>query len=142
MTELERLCIEWACEKICRQFANYSDRADFDALSALFTDDGVYYRPSVPDVAITGRETLRTEFGKRPPLVIKHLVSNCVIDVVSPTSARGFSYISYIAAPKSDAALPLVAGPLHLGEFEDRFVLTEDGWKIRERRGRLALKTS
>lgn len=141
MTESEQMAIEWACEKLGRRFANYSDQSDYRALVELFTEDGIYVRPSVPDEEIIGRETLYQEFLKRPPLVIKHLVTNCVIDVISATQAKGYSYITYLAAPLSDESLPLNAGPSFFGEFQDEYSLTEDGWKIKQRRGRLSLKS-
>lgn len=139
MEEQERLAIEWACEKLCRQFANFGDKDDFKAVCELFTEDGIYCRPSVPDVEIVGRLTLYEAFLKRPPLVIRHIVSNCVIEVLSSTEARGFSYMQYLAAPKNDESLPKEAGPFNIGEFEDRYLLTNKGWKFKERKGRLSL---
>lgn len=141
MTGSEVIAIEWACEKLGRLFANYSDQNEFKALVNLFTEEGVYQRPSVPDVEIKGREVLLAEFLKRPPLVIKHIVTNCVIDVISATEATGFSTIIYLAAEKTDEALPLIAGPLNIGEFRDEYVLTEQGWKIKHRRGILLLRS-
>lgn len=135
------LAIEWACEKLGRLFAIHSDRSDFESLAALFTEDGVYTRPSVPDVEIRGRDSIYQAFLERPPLEIKHLVSNCVVDVLSPDSAKGVSYITFLAAPRTEQALPLTAGSIHVGEFHDHYVLTPEGWKISERRGRLNLKT-
>ena len=137
MTETEILAIEWQCEKLCRRFANYNDRNDCD----LFTEDGSFRRPSVPDTEIRGREAIHAAFMQRPPLVIRHIVSNCLIEVLSETEATGHSYLIFLAAPLTDDPLPLVPGPMHVGEFHDRFVHTDAGWKFQERRGSLALKT-
>ena len=139
MTPLDILAIEHACEKLCRLFANYSDQSAYRDICNLLTEDGIYCRPSVPDVEIIGREALYEAFLKRPPLVIRHIVSNCVITVESPTTATGFSYIQYLAAPDKGEPLPREAGPFNIGEFRDRYVLTDDGWKFSERRGQLAL---
>lgn len=141
MTESEIFEIEWQCEKLCRQFANYNDRNDFKAVCNLFTEDGSFWRPSVPDTEIRGREAIYEAFLQRPPLVIRHIVSNCLIDVLSGTEATGHSYLIFLAAPMTDEPLPLIAGPLHVGEFRDRFIRTDDGWKFLERKGSLALKT-
>lgn len=141
MTETERLAIEWQCQKLCNQFANYNDQNDFKALCDLFTGNGSFWRPSVPDTEIQGRETIYKAFLERPPLVIRHIVSNCVIDVISETEATGHSYLIFLAAALTEDPLPLTAGPMHVGEFRDRFVKTGDGWKFQERRGSLALKT-
>lgn len=142
MTETEKLAIEWQCQKLCNQFANYNDQNDFRAVCDLFTGDGSFWRPSVPDTEIKGREEIYQAFLKRPPLVIRHIVSNCVIEVRSDTEATGLSYIIFLAAPLVYEPLPLTAGPLHVGEFRDRFVKTKEGWKFQERKGSLALKTS
>jgi len=141
MTDTERLAIEWQCEKLCRQFANFNDQNDFKAVCDLFTVAGSFWRPSVPDIEIKGRENIYQAFLKRPPLVIRHIVSNCVIEVQSATAATGHSYLVFLAAPLTQDQLPLISGPLHVGEFRDQFVKTSDGWKFQERKGSLALKT-
>ena len=141
MKEIEKLAIEWQCEKLCRQFANFNDQNNFDAVCDLFTEDGSFSRPSVPDTEIRGRKAIQQAFLQRPPLVIRHIVSNCVINVLSETEASGHSYIIFLAAPLTEDPLPLNAGPMHIGEFHDRYVKTNEGWKFQERKGSLALKT-
>lgn len=142
MTEAEKLAIEWQCQKLCHQFANYNDKNDFKTVCDLFTEDGSFWRPSVPDTEIKGREAIYQAFLQRPPLVIRHIVSNFVAEVESETQATGHSYIIFLAAPLTDESLPLVAGAMHVGEFHDRFVKMEAGWKFKERRGSLSLKTN
>jgi hypothetical protein len=141
MTDSERLAIEWQCSKLCHAFANYGDVNDFVSLANLFTEDGSMSRPSVPDVDITGRQTIIEAFGRRPPLVIRHIVTNVQIHVVSATEARGFSLVLWLSAPQADTPLPLLAGPIQVGEFRDVYVKTEEGWRFRERKGRLSLRT-
>lgn len=142
MTDAERLAIEWECSKLCHAFANYGDRHDFVSLAQLFTEDGSMSRPSVPDVEIKGRQTIIDAFGKRPPLVIRHIVTNVQIEVISATEARGFSLVIWLSAPQADAPLPLLAGPIQVGEFRDVYVKTAKGWRFRERKGLLSLKTA
>jgi hypothetical protein len=142
MNATERQTIEWECTKLCHQFANLGDINDFQALSQLFTEDGSMSRPSVPDFDIKGRQTIIDAFLKRPALVIRHIVSNVVIDVLSEFEATGFSLIIFLAAPQSDAPLPLVSGPVQVGEFRDKYVKTADGWKFQQRKGKLALKSA
>ena len=141
MTEAEIMAIEWQCTRLCHLFANHNDRNDFRAVCDLFTEDGGFYRPSVPDTRISGREKIYEAFLQRPPLVIRHIVSNCVIDVLSASEATGHSYLTFLAAPQAATPLPLTPGPIHVGEFRDHFVKTAAGWRFRERKGCLALKT-
>ncbi len=142
MNDAQQMAIEWACEKLCRQMGSLSDSNDFEALSRLFTEDAIYTRPSQPDVEIVGRAAILQAYQMRPPLTLRHLVTNCIIDVQSSDSATGHSYITFLGAPLSDAPLPVVAGAMLFGEFRDRFVRTVNGWQIAERRGRLLLKTA
>lgn len=141
MTDAERQAIEWECSKLCQAFANYGDRNDFVALANLFTPDGSMSRPSLPDVDIKGRQTIIDAFGKRPALVIRHIVTNVQIEVLSESEARGFSLVLWLSAPASDAALPLLAGPMQVGEFRDVYVKTSEGWRFKERKGQLSLRT-
>ena len=141
MNATERMALEWACEKLCRQYNIYSDLSDYDRLSALFTDDALFIRPTMPDVEIRTRAEILAAFRKRPPITVQHQINNCLIDVQSPTEATGICVLAFLMAPGKDEALPRVGGPIHFGEFRDRFVLTNEGWKFAERRGRMVLKT-
>jgi hypothetical protein len=142
MNATERMTIEWACERLCRQYNIYSDLSDFDSLCALFTDDALFIRPTMPDVEIKSRAEILAAFSKRPPITVQHQMNNCVVDVQSPTEATGICVLAFLMAPGTDMPLPRIGGPIHFGEFRDRFVLTADGWKFAERRGRMVLKSA
>jgi hypothetical protein len=142
MNATESMTIEWACEKLCRQYNIYSDLGDFDRLSALFTEDALFIRPTMPDVEMKTRAEILAAFKKRPPITVQHQLNNVLVDVQSPTEASGICVLAFLMAPGTDQPLPRVGGPLHFGEFRDRFVLTEEGWKFAERRGRLVLKSA
>lgn len=142
MNPTETMTIEWACEKLCRRYNLYSDLSDFDSLGALFTEDALFIRPTMPDVEFRGLADILAAFNKRPPVTVQHQINNCLVDVQSPTEATGICVLSFLMAPGADQALPRVGGPIHFGEFRDRFVLTADGWKFAERRGRMILKSA
>lgn len=142
MNPTETMAIEWACEKLCRQYNLYSDLSDFAQLAALFTDDALFIRPTMPDVEIRTRADILAAFNKRPPITVQHQMNNCIVDVQSPTEATGICVLSFLMAPGTSEPLPRVGGPIHFGEFRDRFVLTADGWKFAERRGRMILKSA
>ena len=140
MTEQETMQIEWVCEKLVRQFVNYSDKYEYAKMCALFTHDAIFVRPSAPDQEIKGRDVILEAFKKRPQMIIMHMISNHVVEVLSATEATGYSYISFQGATNVDDPLPLTAGQTLFGEFVDRYVRTEAGWRIAERRGKLLLK--
>jgi hypothetical protein len=124
----ERRAIEWECARLINLYALLNDEARWDEVAALYASDGVMTRPTAPDQPIVGREAILAAFKARPPRMTRHVCSNIVIDVESATSARGRSaMLLFTSADKP----PLVGG------FEDRFVLTDDGWRFAERRGTL-----
>ena len=145
MNAAEIQAIEFACTKLVNQFAVYSDAAHYDELAALFTDDGRYARPTDPANFISGHADLLTSFKARPKdKLTRHLVTNVVIDVTSPTTAKGPSYVTQYAGSTDQPAAThgWRANPAQLvGEYSDDYVLTAAGWKIRQRSGRLIFTT-
>lgn len=142
MNPTETMIIEWACEKLCRRYNIHSDLSDFEALGALFTEDALFIRPTMPDVEFKGRTEIVAAFNKRPPITVQHQINNCIVEVLSPREATGICMLSFLMAAGTDQPLPRIGGPIHFGEFSDRFVLTADGWKFAERRGRMILKSA
>jgi ketosteroid isomerase-like protein len=124
----ERRAIEHDCARLIALYANLNDAAQWDEVAALYAEDGVMFRPTAPDAGVEGREAILAAFKSRPARTTRHVCSNVVIDVESPTTARGTSAMLLFTAPD---APPLV------GSFHDRFCLTADGWRFAERRGSL-----
>ena len=128
MDQTERHAIEWECARLINLYALLNDEARWEEVTALYAPDGLMTRPTAPDEPVVGREAILAAFKARPPRTTRHVCSNIVIDVESETSARGRSaMLLFTGADKP----PLVGG------FDDRFVLTDDGWRFAERRGTL-----
>lgn len=125
LTAEQRRAIECECARLINLYANLNDAANWEAVVALYTPDGVMARPSAPDVLIKGRTAILAAFRARPPRTTRHFCSNIVVDVDSPTAAHGQSAMLLYSGP--DAPL--------IGTFHDRFVLTSEGWRFAERRG-------
>nr|WP_295662023.1 nuclear transport factor 2 family protein [Polymorphobacter sp.] len=121
----ERRAIEADCARLIARYANLVDRGDWEGAAALYADDGVLIRPTAPGDPIIGHEAIFAAFLARPGRVTRHFCANVVVDVDSPTAARGESAMLLYTGPGA----PLV------GSFHDRFVLTPDGWRFAERRG-------
>ena len=126
----ERLAVEWECARLVAHYANLNDEARWDEVAALYTEDGVMFRPTAPDVALTGRAEILAAFKGRPPRKTRHVCSNVVIEVEGPATARGTSAMVLFTGD----------GPPIVGSFHDRFALTPDGWRFAERRGSLTFK--
>lgn len=127
LTPDARRAIEWDCSRLIALYANLNDEARWADVAALYTEDGAMSRPTAPDVFITGREAILAAFLARPPRKTRHVCSNVVIEVESPTTARGTSAM----------VLFTEGNPPLAGSFHDRFVLTQAGWRFAERRGSL-----
>ena len=122
-----RRAIEWECTRLINLYANLNDAARWDEVADLYAEDGLMTRPTAPDAPVVGRAAILAGFTARAARTTRHICSNIVIDVESATAARGRS-----------AMLLFTGGPAPLvGGFDDRFVLTADGWRFSERRGSL-----
>lgn len=120
-----RRAIEWDCTRLINLYATLNDAARWPEVAALYAEDGLMTRPTAPDAPVVGRLAILAAFTARAPRTTRHICSNIVIEVESATAARG-----------SSAMLLFSGGPAPLvGGFDDRFVLTGDGWRFAERRG-------
>ena len=138
----EKQMIERECEKLVIAFCNHNDARDYEALADLFTEDGVFARPSDPSNPIKGRATIRDRFSAKPrELLTRHLVTNVLITVENREAARGISYMTLFTGQETPGAkLPVPASPTaQIGEIRSRFVRTIHGWRIAEHMGSLAL---
>lgn len=142
MTENERRAIEADCIRLINHYANCNDAADWPAVAALYTDDGVMRRPSGGD-PIVGREAILAGFLARAPRAQRHVVANTVVEVLGPDEATAFSaIILYQGEAATDGGLPVMSAnsPL-VGWYRDRMVRTADGWSFAERAGGLDFRT-
>lgn len=131
--------IEHACARLIKRFALLNDAGDYAGLAAMFTENGVFARPSAPNDPICGRQNILRAFQSRPRRLSRHLTSNIVIDVLGPTEARAVSYIVlYASADEGDA--PLATAPHLIGAFRDKLVLLDGQWLFSERLGQVDLK--
>lgn len=142
MTPEDRRAVEWACSRLIRHYANLTDAHDWEAIVALYTEDGLMTRPTAPDSPIVGRKALLEAFRSRPPRISQHVCANIVVTVESETEASAYSVILlYTGKPADDGGLPVRdgKGPL-VGTYRDRFQLTPEGWRFSERRGGLTFR--
>jgi ketosteroid isomerase-like protein len=145
LSDVAKALIERACTRLILESAAANDRQDFEAFAALFTKDGVLHRPA--GEPLRGPRAIAESYSSRPASrITRHLCTNILIDVDSATTARGSTYVilySADASGASDKKFGLTSETRKLlGEFEDRFVLTDAGWRIVERRARFVMHTT
>lgn len=140
LTSIERAAIGWECERLIHLYAMLNDAGDFAAMAEMFTDDGVFARPSQADVLIRGKPAILAAYTSRPPRFTRHLITSVVVTVEDHDNARAHSYLSLYTGQASEG-LPRAAEPVYLiGDFKDRFVRRDGTWKFSQRLGSLALK--
>ncbi len=137
MTEEQRRAIEADVTRLIHQYVWANDAQDWERCAALYTEDAVFRRPSGGD-PVVGREAILASFTARPPRAQRHVMANTLVDVVSDTEARAKSVIVLYMGDAAEEGLPVQdpKSPL-IGTFEDRVVLTGDGWRFAERTGGL-----
>ncbi|MEI9964720.1 MAG: nuclear transport factor 2 family protein [Caulobacteraceae bacterium] len=102
LSDLDRMLVEHACETLVNAYALASDRADYEALAAMYTPDGVFARPTAPDSRIVGRAEIlaHSRPAARPPTGT--VMANTVIEAVSATEATGECYIVLYRGPAGE----------------------------------------
>src|ERR1700761_1546245 len=103
LTAIERAAIAWECERLIHLYAMLNDAGDFDAMAEMFTEDGVFARPSQGDVLIRGKAAILAAYTSRPPRFTRHLISSVVVTVEDQDNARAHSYLSlHVGQPEGD----------------------------------------
>ena len=139
MDDIQRIVIEQACHRLVLEFAKYNDDLDHAALASLFTEDCVFARPLDPQYPYYGREAVHAIFRDRAPRLTRHVMTNILITVDSEDEAHGNSYVTMVSSPNADRSAPREGEGIFFGSFDDVFVRTAAGWKIKSRHGNVAL---
>jgi ketosteroid isomerase-like protein len=126
------LMAERACEALIIEYAALNDACGWDALAALYLEDGRMSRPSAPDAFIEGRAAILAAFMSRPARASRHICANIRVTFDGPDEAAATSQVLLFTAPDKS---PLV------GTYRDRLRRTADGWRFVERRGSLDFPT-
>jgi ketosteroid isomerase-like protein len=128
MDSLSQLIAERACERLIVDYAALNDAGDWDAVVALYAENGRMSRPTAPDDFITGQGAILAAFKARPPRTTRHICANIRVTIESESRATATSQILLFTA--ADSA-PMV------GSYADVFAKTANGWRFMERRGSL-----
>jgi hypothetical protein len=133
MDDVSRMLAEHACQRLVHSYANWIDAYEYDRFMGLWADDGewvIYGKSS------RGRAAIRAALDARPDSsVVRHLVTNVVIDVNGPDRAAGRCYA---VAYRADGYLGVRPAPLTLPRFlvdyRDAFVRHDErGWLFSRR---------
>ena len=101
---------------------------------ALFTEDAEW---AAPEGVVKGHAALLDHFGAREDQrgrKSKHICTNFWLEDVSETEASGGVYLTLYrddGDPERERAR--VDGPVLVGEYRDKYLLTNNGWRIAKR---------
>lgn len=137
METQRRRLIEQECRNLITALVHHYDHGEADRAAALFVPDGLWVKAGVP---YQGRAAIVASFAKQPTtLVLRHFTSNVLVDVHDGENASAVTYYLAFVGDRGqsapDAEIPIEL-PRSLGEWNDTFVLTSEGWRIARREGR------
>jgi len=138
MDAATRLLIEHECGKLPLLFAKHADDGDHEALRDLFAEGANYDRPFSPGYPFHGRDAIQRIFRDRPPILVRHLVTNVLVEVTGETTARGSNYV-VMMSNHDQIVPPSTSNGIFVGGFDDEYVLEDGKWRFASRKGHLAL---
>jgi ketosteroid isomerase-like protein len=130
---------ERACERLIVAYTHLIDFGEAARVAELFTEDGVW---ESAEATMRSRDEIAAGFARRQDNTgrrSRHVCTNVAVDLISATEAAGVCYFTLYRADGVDpAAVAPLEGPAIVGEYHDRFVRTDDGWRIAHRRATAA----
>lgn len=140
MTDLQRMADERACERLIAEYCHLVDFGDAPGIADLFTTDG---RWTSAEVDMVGQDEIRAGFTRRQAVTrrqSRHLCTNVVVRIDGDEATSLCYLVNYRHDSDTGVAeVPAPAGlPKYVGEYRDRFVRTDEGWRFAERRFDLA----
>ena len=115
---------------IYAKYAWHVDARDGKTWASLFTPDGEFVYPNGrKDVGTAELEKSPLRLGVAGPTTAVHIATNIWIE---PTAegAHGGAYLLNVIPPHEGKPAAITA----IAFYEDRFVKTKEGWKIKQRR--------
>lgn len=134
MSSIDDVIVEQACARLVARYAIAADFGDHDVAAGCYVPNG---RLTIAGRTHEGRDAIRARLADQPAnQESRHLMGTVVVDRLSATEAKGRCYLALFRGVRTQNAngpLPSEA-PFLVGHYDDRFLLTADGWRFSERR--------
>lgn len=131
-----RQTIERDCERLMYQYCHYCDHDEAARIAELFTEDGEWHSPNL-GVRMIGQNGIRKGFQRRQDnkgRMSRHVCTNPLVEVISETEAKGVVYMNlYYHDGDPDRETSPIESLQKLGEYRDKFVKTDLGWRFSRR---------
>lgn len=133
MDEHAALLIEAACRRLAVAYGRFIDLHDDEGVLGLFTADAVWRRPG--QEPLCGHAQIqRFLAGRERSTLMRHVMSNFLIELVGADHARGVSYwTGYVATNHVPGTVATTRAPFSIGEYHDQYVRVPQGWRIASR---------
>jgi ketosteroid isomerase-like protein len=123
----DRLFIEAQCRRLIQSFFVLSDRGEAEAYANLYTQDGSFTRPGL---SVCGHNEIGAAIRARPPhLAFRHLGITALVEVIDEHSATGRGSHMLVMHDRNTGEV----SPPVVGDFEDIYLKTAEGWRIAKR---------
>ena len=120
------------CTELIHDYAYYRDLRDPEQVANLFTEDGGMQERGEWSI---GHEALKAHvLSDDMSTVSMHLISTIKIFPIDENNATGVTYFAVANEPKTEDGRPATLESFRaIGQYHDKMVRTEDGWKFAER---------
>lgn len=126
--------LEADCERVVLSVYRHLDEFDYARLVELFAPDGVWQREGRE---LKGRAQILANLEQRPRnQVVRHLITNLIVDIAPPAGARVTGYnTAYRALETAPDVVPVeIDAPLGLWVLRAELVSFRDLWLITDLR--------
>lgn len=139
MDGIERQRIEWEISQLVNRFSHCIDKARYDELAGLFTEDGIFDR--IGEI-LTGREEIVAAMARRHPFLTRHTVSCLSFTRVGADEAEASLYVANFVGqpPAGDGPVAYQLPQPAMLDFDDLYRRTADGWRIARRVAKVIIK--
>lgn len=130
--------VEKDCERTILSFYAALDGKRYEELAGLFLDDGVWHRLGT---ALAGPKQILAAMQGRQSWVTVHIVTNVLVTALTPSEATSQQYVTIYRLETIDGETPPfpIAAPIGISVHRDQLVLTEAGWRFREKKSRAVM---
>jgi uncharacterized protein (TIGR02246 family) len=117
-----------ACTALVLDYAHHRDNFNAESFANLFTEDGILI---IGEDRWEGRAAIQARIDALDSsATIRHYMSSIRISPIDADHATGVSYVVIYRTPQGSTE---ITGPALIGDYIDRYIRTEDGWKIAHR---------
>lgn len=133
MTREERRHHAWEIQDVVIRMVRHLDLGDIEAFASYFTEDGSWTRRG--RTSNSRQEIIdSTKAVRSQTLVLRHVLTNFIVDFADDETAKATCYMSGARTDTgSEPSFPVPFTDQALWEYEDTFVKTKEGWRVKKR---------